>query len=95
MGAAAILRRRAFSLANTTSSPSTPTACSKPAASSGELYSFDRLKTLFSGRPTADQAAQAAVNFGQEDDITVLTLTRLKSGEEATALHSGALPTLA
>jgi hypothetical protein len=44
---------------------------------SGELYSFDRLKTLFSTRPTADQAAQAAVNFGQDDDITVLTLTRL------------------
>jgi len=48
---------------------------------SGELYSFDRLKTLFSGRPTADQAAQAAVNFGQDDDITVLTLTRLKAGK--------------
>jgi len=46
---------------------------------SGELYSFDRLKTLFSTRPTADQAAQAAVNFGQDDDITVLTLTRLNS----------------
>ena len=61
----------------------------------GELYSFDRLKTLFSGRPTADQAAQAAVNFGQDDDITVVTLTRLHSGEESTALHSGALPTLA
>jgi hypothetical protein len=44
---------------------------------SGELYSFDRLKTLFSTRPTADQAAQAAVNFGQDDDITVVTLTRL------------------
>jgi hypothetical protein len=43
----------------------------------GELYSFDRLKNLFSGRPTADEAAQAAVHFGQDDDITVLTLTRL------------------
>jgi len=49
---------------------------------SGELYSFDRLQALFSGRPTADQAAQAAVSFGQDDDITVLTLTRLKTGEE-------------
>ncbi|MGA7857758.1 MAG: SpoIIE family protein phosphatase [Terracidiphilus sp.] len=62
---------------------------------SGELYSFDRLKTLFSGRPTADQAAQAAVNFGQDDDITVLTLTRLRTGEESTAQHSGPLPTIA
>jgi serine phosphatase RsbU (regulator of sigma subunit) len=44
---------------------------------SGDLYSFGRLKTLFASRPTAEQAADAAVNFGQDDDITVLTLTRL------------------
>ncbi|MDR3799225.1 MAG: SpoIIE family protein phosphatase [Terracidiphilus sp.] len=43
----------------------------------GDLYSFARLKTLFATRPTAEQAAQAAVNFGQDDDITVLTLTRV------------------
>jgi hypothetical protein len=60
---------------------------------SGELYSFDRLKTLFSSRPTAAQAAEAAVNFGQDDDITVLTLTRLKSGEGSTVVLSAPLPT--
>ena len=43
----------------------------------GDLYSFARLKTLFASRPTAEQAAEAAVNFGQDDDITVLTLTRV------------------
>jgi hypothetical protein len=43
----------------------------------GDLYSFSRLKTLFAGRPTAEQAAEAAVSFGQDDDITVLTLTRI------------------
>jgi hypothetical protein len=43
----------------------------------GDLYSFGRLKTLFATRPTAEQAAEAAVNFGQDDDITVLTLTRI------------------
>jgi len=43
----------------------------------GDLYSFGRLKTLFATRPTAEQAADAAVNFGQDDDITVLTLTRI------------------
>ncbi len=43
----------------------------------GDLYSFGRLKTLFASRPTAEQAAEAAVNFGQDDDITVLTLTRM------------------
>jgi hypothetical protein len=46
-------------------------------AQNGDLYSFGRLKTLFATRPTAEQAAQAAVNFGQDDDITVLTLTRV------------------
>jgi hypothetical protein len=42
----------------------------------GDLFSFGRLKTLFASRPTAEQAAEAAINFGQDDDITVLTLTR-------------------
>jgi hypothetical protein len=42
----------------------------------GELYSFERLKSLFASKPTAEQATQAAVDFGQDDDITVLTLSR-------------------
>lgn len=42
---------------------------------SGELYSFDRLQALFATRPTAEGATRAAVAFGQEDDITVLTLS--------------------
>jgi serine phosphatase RsbU (regulator of sigma subunit) len=54
----------------------------------GELYGFDRLETLFAGKPNAAQATQAAVNFGQDDDITVLTLTRLAAGQESTALHT-------
>jgi serine phosphatase RsbU (regulator of sigma subunit) len=54
----------------------------------GELYSFERIKTLFAASPTAAQATEAAVNFGQEDDITVLTLTRLAVGEESTALYT-------
>jgi serine phosphatase RsbU (regulator of sigma subunit) len=54
----------------------------------GELYSFDRLKELFAARPTAEQAAKAAVAFGQDDDITVLTLTRLATGEESTAPYT-------
>ncbi len=44
---------------------------------SGELYSFERMQALFATRPTAEQATAAAVAFGQDDDITVLTLTRL------------------
>ncbi len=42
----------------------------------GELYGFDRLQTLFAGRPTAQRALEAAIDFGQDDDITVLTITR-------------------
>ncbi|MGB7548250.1 MAG: PP2C family protein-serine/threonine phosphatase [Terracidiphilus sp.] len=53
----------------------------------GELYSFARLERLFAARPSAAQATQAAVNFGQDDDITVLTLTRLAIGEDTLALH--------
>jgi len=50
----------------------------------GDLFGFERLRTLFASRPTAQEASQAAVAFGQDDDITVLTLTRLAAGEEST-----------
>ena len=50
----------------------------------GELYGFDRLHGLFASRPSAQQATEAAVAFGQDDDITVVTLTRLAAGEEST-----------
>jgi hypothetical protein len=59
----------------------------------GELYGFKRLKSLFATKPNAQQAVDAAVAFGQDDDITVLTLTRLKPVEESTAVYS--TPTLA
>ena len=52
---------------------------------SGEVFSFERLKRLFATRPTATEATQAAVNFGQDDDITVVTLTRLPTGKVSTA----------
>ncbi len=54
----------------------------------GEIYSFERLQSLFARRPDAAAASDAAVTFGQNDDITVLTLTRLATGEDATTLHS-------
>jgi hypothetical protein len=53
-------------------------------SATGEIYGFERLNALFATQPTAQQATQAAVAFGQEDDITVLTLTRLSAGEEST-----------
>jgi len=58
----------------------------------GELYGFDRLETLFGTHPNAAQATEAAVNFGQDDDITVVTLTRLATGQESTAVYT--IPTL-
>jgi serine phosphatase RsbU (regulator of sigma subunit) len=53
----------------------------------GELYGFKRLEDLFSSPTNAATATEAAVNFGQDDDITVLTLTRLAAGEESMAVH--------
>jgi serine phosphatase RsbU (regulator of sigma subunit) len=57
----------------------------------GELYSFERLKALFASEPTATQASDAAVAFGQDDDITVLTLTRLVAASQSTAQRTAAL----
>jgi serine phosphatase RsbU (regulator of sigma subunit) len=48
-------------------------------AASGEIFSFERLQSLFASHPDAARAVEAAVAFGQEDDITVLTLTRTVS----------------
>ena len=43
----------------------------------GELYGFERLGQLMRERPKAEHVANTAVDFGQDDDITVLTVTRL------------------
>jgi len=56
-------------------------------STTGELYGFARLENLFASNTNAAEATEAAVNFGQDDDITVLTLTRLASGEESVARH--------
>jgi hypothetical protein len=52
----------------------------------GELYGFDRVRELIQTQPDAQRASEAAVSFGQDDDITVLTLTRLAVGVESTIL---------
>ncbi len=43
----------------------------------GELFGFDRLSALLMTQPSAASVADAACAFGQEDDITVLTMERL------------------
>jgi hypothetical protein len=50
---------------------------------SGELYGFTRTKSI-SAEP-ADSIAHAAQSFGQEDDITVLAITRVPVSEALTA----------
>jgi serine phosphatase RsbU (regulator of sigma subunit) len=53
-------------------------------SASGEIFSFARLDALFATQPDAARATEAAVDFGQDDDITVLTLTRLAIGQHST-----------
>jgi hypothetical protein len=52
----------------------------------GALFGFERTATLSTESATA--IAQMAQQFGQDDDITVLTLTRLAAREESTAPHT-------
>ncbi|WP_183809645.1 PP2C family protein-serine/threonine phosphatase [Tunturibacter empetritectus] len=52
----------------------------------GELYGFDRTRELFAALPNAARAAEAAVHFGQDDDITIVTLVRVPAGNASTDL---------
>jgi hypothetical protein len=54
----------------------------------GELYGFERTRAI-SNQP-ANTIAEAAAQFGQEDDITVVTLTRESVGASAGKRLSGA-----
>jgi hypothetical protein len=45
----------------------------------GELFGEERLAKLFAAWPTAKQAAEAAIQFGQDDDVTVVSFTRLNA----------------
>jgi Stage II sporulation protein E (SpoIIE) len=58
----------------------------------GDLYGFERVQTLLSSKPTAAAAVDAAVAFGQDDDITVLTLARLPINPAASAEWTGNVP---
>jgi hypothetical protein len=43
----------------------------------GELYGFDRLSSLMMAGPSVREVVAAACNFGQDDDITVLSVGRV------------------
>jgi hypothetical protein len=47
----------------------------------GHLFGFDRIAEMLNQHTTASGLATAAQEFGQEDDITVLTVARTMSGE--------------
>jgi hypothetical protein len=49
----------------------------------GELYGFERTRALFSNSFSAESVAQAARDFGQEDDITVLTIHTIADNESS------------
>jgi hypothetical protein len=48
-----------------------------------ELFGFGRVRSLIATNPDAQAATEAAVAFGQDDDITVLTVTRKATGAES------------
>jgi len=47
-----------------------------------ELFGFERVQRLAQERKSAEQIVEAACAFGQEDDITVLSIRRLAAAEE-------------
>ncbi len=51
-------------------------------SATGELYGFERVQKLAQERKSAEQIVAAACVFGQEDDITVLSIRRLAAAEE-------------
>ena len=53
-----------------------------------ELFGFERLSKLLSTQPPAERIVEAACNFGQEDDITVLNHQRLGETVPASATLS-------
>jgi hypothetical protein len=47
-----------------------------------ELFGFERIQRLAQDKQSAEQIVEAACAFGQEDDITVLSIRRLAAAEE-------------
>jgi phosphoserine phosphatase RsbU/P len=47
----------------------------------GDLYGFERMAVLLASRPSAESVASAASTFGQDDDITVLTIERIPASQ--------------
>jgi len=52
----------------------------------GELYGFERVAALMTGPPTVEHVVDVACGFGQEDDITVVSITRTAVTEPQTLI---------
>lgn len=61
----------------------------------GEIYGFERVASLMRAQPSAEQVAEAAAGFGQEDDITVLSVSRTQSRERLPVTSLPPLPVAA
>jgi hypothetical protein len=59
----------------------------------GELFGFDRAKAI--STQSAASIVEAAVHFGQADDITVVTIERLVSSEASATLKEEPVPATA
>jgi hypothetical protein len=56
--------------------------------SRGELFGFERLSALLAARPEVGTIVDAAEGFGQQDDITAISITRHAAGEpKAATVH--------
>jgi hypothetical protein len=53
--------------------------------SRGELFGFERLSAMLAGRPEVSTIVDAAEGFGQQDDITAISITRHAAGEPKAA----------
>jgi hypothetical protein len=51
----------------------------------GELYGFDRLAELLRRKPSVEEIVETACSFGQQDDITVLSIARTAASQAHTA----------
>jgi phosphoserine phosphatase RsbU/P len=56
--------------------------------SRGELFGFERLSELFATRPDVEKLVDAAESFGQQDDITAVSITGHSVGERKDATVS-------
>jgi serine phosphatase RsbU (regulator of sigma subunit) len=51
----------------------------------GQLFGFERLQTMLQARASVMEMADAAQRYGQEDDISAISIVRMAAMEAAVA----------